>query len=72
MSLTCSSRQATYWSFAQELQGRMVRLVYLGPPSYIERAPGTYMLLGVRPFGAWLVESDLVAESHSRGTHAAD
>jgi hypothetical protein len=54
----------------QELQGRMVRLVYLGPPSYIERAPGTYMLLGVRPFGGWLVTSELAAsvtrEGHTR------
>ncbi|WP_134768430.1 hypothetical protein [Nocardioides sp. 1609] len=51
----------------QELQGRMVRLVYLGPPSYIERAPGTYMLLGVRPFGAWLVNSELAAQATREG-----
>ncbi|MFD9826386.1 hypothetical protein ACFWXB_02820 [Tsukamurella tyrosinosolvens] len=54
----------------QDLQGRMVRLVYLGPPCYIERAPGTYMLLGVRPYGAWLVGSELAAqitrEGHTR------
>ena len=54
----------------EELQGRMVRLVYLGPPSYIERAPGTYLLLGVRPFGAWLLNSQLSAmttrEGHTR------
>lgn len=54
----------------QELEARTVRLIYLGPPSYIERAPGTYMLLGVRPFGAWLMNPDLVAkvirEGHTR------
>jgi hypothetical protein len=51
----------------QELQGHLVRLVYLGPPSYIEQAPGTYMLLGVRPFGAWLVSSDLAAQAIREG-----
>jgi hypothetical protein len=54
----------------QEQQGRFVRLVYLGPPSYIERAPGNYVLLGVRPFGAWLLDAKLAAnvtpEGHSR------
>lgn len=51
----------------EELQGRMVRLVYLGPPSYVEKAPGTYMLLGVRPFGAWLVSADLAAQTSREG-----
>ncbi|WP_431971323.1 hypothetical protein [Nocardia sp. bgisy134] len=36
-----------------------VRLLYLGPPSYIEREPGTYLLLGIRPFGAPLVDKEL-------------
>lgn len=39
--------------------GRSVRLLYLGPPSYIERERGTYLLLGIRPFGAPLVDPDL-------------
>jgi hypothetical protein len=47
-----------------------VRLLYLGPPSYIEREPGTYLLLGVRPFGAPLVDAGLrdgiEAEAHTR------
>lgn len=51
----------------QEMEGRMVRLIYLGPPSYIERAPGTYMLLGVRPFGAWLVNPELAAKATREG-----
>jgi len=54
----------------EDLQGRMVRLTYLGPPSYIERAPGVYLLLGVRPFGAWLLSPELAAkvtrEGHTR------
>ena len=35
--------------------GRSTRLLYLGPPSYIERAPGKYLLMGVRPFGVPLI-----------------
>ena len=54
----------------EDLQGRMVRLIYLGPPSYIERTPGVYVLLGIRPFGAWLLSPELAAkvtrEGHTR------
>lgn len=46
------------------------RLLYLGPPSYIERRPGQYLLLGIRPFGAPLISSDLAGaiqyEGHTR------
>ncbi len=48
-------------------EGRSVRLLYLGPPSYIERQPGTYLLLGVRPFGAALTDADLSAEMEPEG-----
>lgn len=48
-------------------QGRFVRLVYLGPPSYIERAPGNYVLLGIRPFGAWLLDAKLAANINHEG-----
>jgi len=51
----------------QELQGRSVRLVYLGPPCYLERAPGTYLLLGVRPFGSWLLNAELSAQTTREG-----
>ena len=51
----------------QELEGRMVRLVYLGPPSFVERAPGIYLLLGVRPYGAWLLSSRLSAKTTREG-----
>ena len=53
--------------------GRSVRLLYLGPPSYIERQPGEYLLMGVRPFGAPLVDSELSEhielEGHTRTVH---
>lgn len=53
-----------------EFDGRSVRLLYLGPPSFIERAPGTYLLLGVRPHGAPLLDEDLLViiehEGHAR------
>lgn len=39
--------------------GRSTRLLYLAPPSYIERVPGTYLLTGVRPFGAPLIGDEL-------------
>lgn len=32
-----------------EIDGRSVRLLYLGPPSFIVSARCTYLLLGVRP-----------------------
>lgn len=50
--------------------GRSTRLLYLAPPSYIERVPGTYLLMGVRPFGAPLIEDELAEaieyEGHTR------
>ena len=53
-----------------EIDGRWARLIYLGPPSYIEREPGSYLLMGVRPFGAALLDGDLLEavehEGHTR------
>lgn len=50
-----------------------VRLLYLGPPSYIERESGTYLISGVRPFGASLVDFELAPlverEGHTRTIH---
>lgn len=50
--------------------GRSTRLLYLAPPSFIERVPGTYLLIGVRPFGAPLISDDLADaieyEGHAR------
>ncbi len=46
------------------------RLLYLARPYYIERVPGTYLLMGVRPYGARLIEDDLAEvidyEGHAR------
>lgn len=42
-----------------DVDGRTVRLLYLGPPSYVERQPGVYLLSGVRPCGAPLVDAEL-------------
>lgn len=47
--------------------GRFVRLLYLGPPSSIEREAGSYLLLGVRPFGAPLVDAELGEEIDPEG-----
>ncbi|MET8528922.1 hypothetical protein [Micromonospora sp. NPDC005172] len=50
--------------------GRSTRLLYLAPPSYIERVPGTYLLMGIRPYGAPLIEDELALnidyENHTR------
>ncbi|MEU6410327.1 hypothetical protein [Microbispora sp. NPDC046933] len=40
------------------------RQLYLGPPSYVEKAPGQYLLLGVRPNGASLVDESVGAKMH--------
>ena len=35
------------------------RLLYLGPPSFVEKTPGQYLLTGIRPFGAPLLNGDI-------------
>ncbi|GIG90736.1 hypothetical protein Pen02_56720 [Plantactinospora endophytica] len=51
-------------------RGRSTRLLYLAPPSYIERVSGTYLLMGIRPFDAPLIDGDLALnieyEGHAR------
>jgi hypothetical protein len=37
-----------------------VRLLYLGPPSFVERAPGQFLITGIRPLAAPLVTSFVV------------
>ncbi len=46
---------------------RTSRQIYLAPPSYVTKAPGRYLLLGVRPNGAPLVNEALGAEVHHEG-----
>lgn len=52
---------------------RSTRLLYLGPPSFVERGPASYLLIGVRPYGAPLVDSGLAGsielEGHTRALH---
>ena len=54
----------------RQADSRSTRLLFLGPPSYVEREAGRYLLLGVRPFGASLVGSPLgsgvLYEGHTR------
>jgi hypothetical protein len=47
--------------------GRSTRLLYLAPPSFIERGPGHYLLLGIRPFDAPLIQDDLAGEIDYEG-----
>ncbi|MFF4876342.1 hypothetical protein [Micromonospora sp. NPDC000668] len=46
------------------------KLLFLGPPSYVVKEPGRYLLLGVRPFGAALVGEmlarEVLYEGHTR------
>jgi hypothetical protein len=50
--------------------GRSTRLLYLAPPSFIERQPSSYLLMGIRPFGVPLIDDDLADaidyEGHTR------
>ena len=48
--------------------GRSTRLLYLAPPSFIERQPGDFLLMGIRPFGVAIIEDEL-AESIKYGGH---
>jgi len=47
---------------------RTTRLLYLGPPSYVERVPGRYLLTGIRPSGRALVSGAIPVEhvGHTR------
>lgn len=38
---------------------RRGRLLYLGPPSFVEKHPGHYLLMGIRPYGAPLLGAEV-------------
>jgi hypothetical protein len=38
---------------------RRGRLLYLGPPSFVKQRPGRYLVMGIRPFAAPLLGTDL-------------
>lgn len=44
--------------------GQRRRLIYLGPPRYVERSTGDLLLIGVRPDGAPLVGEGLIERVH--------
>jgi len=51
--------------------GDRARLLYLGPPSYVEKQPGHYLILGIRPnahpiIGEESVDSAMTYASHTR------
>lgn len=41
---------------------RRGRLLYLGPPSFVEKRPGHYLVMGIRPYCAALLGVDLGAD----------
>lgn len=53
---------------AETSNGRATRLIFLGPPSFIEKSAGHYLLTGIRPRGAPLVGDEFVIEyeGHTR------
>lgn len=51
--------------------GASTRLLFLGPPSYVERHPGDFLLLGIRPNASPILDEDSVGaavtyEAHTR------
>lgn len=53
---------------ADATSDRTARMLYLGPPSYVEKAPGRYLLTGIRPSGRALVPDEVTVEyvGHTR------
>ncbi len=56
-------------------EDRRSRQLYLAPPAYVEKAPGRYLLLGVRPNAAPLVDhsvgAEVLYEGHTRSIELA-
>ena len=51
--------------------GERTRLLFLGPPSFVEKYPGEYLLLGVRPRGMALIHQsaediEVIHDAHTR------
>lgn len=47
------------------------RLLFLGPPSFVEKHPGEYLLLGIRPraaalLGATAMDAEVIYDAHTR------
>lgn len=45
------------------------RLLYLGPPSYVEKRPGSFLLLGIRPHAAPILDEKAVDAAVSYEAH---
>ena len=45
---------------SEESDEKARRLLYLGPPTYVEKSPGKFLLSGVKPFGEPLVDDELI------------
>ena len=45
------------------------RLLFLGPPSYVEKQPGTYLLLGIRPNAFPILDENLINAEISYKEH---
>lgn len=41
---------------------RNTRLLFLGPPSFVEKSAGRYLVTGIRPLGAALLPADIAVE----------
>lgn len=56
------------------VRGLPVRMLYLGPPSFVERSGGRFLVTGVRPLGEPLLSSDFAVEheSHIRSVDLCD
>jgi hypothetical protein len=61
-----------------ELQpsGARTRLLFLGPPSYVEKQPGSFLLLGIRPNASPILDEQSVGaavtyEAHTRSVELA-
>lgn len=50
--------------------GSRSRLLFLGPPSFVEKHPGEYLLLGIRPHAAALLgatmDTEIIYDGHTR------
>lgn len=53
---------------ADATSDRKIRLLHLGPPSFVPKSAGRFLLTGIRPHGAALVPADITVEpeAHTR------
>ncbi len=49
--------------------GARTRLLFLGPPSFVEKQPGSYLLLGIRPNAGSILDEQLVGATVTYEAH---